>query len=76
MKLTSKTADALTLPRGKSEAIYFDKGIPGFGLRLRAGGGTSWVFQYLIGAKQRRMSLGLVGAAALARVPCPTCLRP
>ena len=38
MKLTSKTAAALTLPAGKSEVIVFDDDIPGFGVRLRAGG--------------------------------------
>src|SRR5271154_1024172 len=32
--------------------------IPGFGLRIREGGSRSWVFQYKIGGKQRRMVLG------------------
>jgi integrase len=67
MKLTGKTAEALTLPAGKSELIVFDDDIPGFGLRLRAGGGASWVYQYRVGAKQRRMSLGLLSAVSAAR---------
>src|SRR5262249_5942933 len=31
---------------------------PGFGLRFRAAGARTWVFQYKLGAKQRRLSFG------------------
>ena len=55
MKLTQKAVAALVLPKGKREAIYFDGDIPGFGVRLRAGGTARWIFQYRIGAKQRRI---------------------
>jgi integrase len=67
MKLTHKTAVALALPRGKSEAITFDDDVPGFGLRLRIGGGARWIFQYRIGAKNRRMTLGSVSAVSAPR---------
>jgi hypothetical protein len=46
------------LQLGKSEAIFFDDDIPGFGLRVRAGGSRTFVFQYKLGAKHRRMALG------------------
>lgn len=46
------------LPRGKSEQIFFDDDLPGFGLRLREGGSRMWIFQYKIGAKHRRMTIG------------------
>ena len=36
----------------------FDEDMPGFGLRLRAGGSAVWVAQYRVGAKQRRVTLG------------------
>jgi Arm DNA-binding domain len=39
--------------------------VTGLGLRLRAGGRRSWVFQYQIGQKQRRMTLGTAPALAL-----------
>ena len=58
MKLTKATVAKLTLPEGKSELIVFDEDLPGFGLRLRAGGSAVWVAQYRVGAKQRRVTLG------------------
>jgi integrase len=62
MRLTSKTVAALTLPPGKQDHIEFDDAVPGFGVRLRASGSRTWLFQYRIGAKQRRMALGSVSA--------------
>jgi integrase len=66
MKLTDKTVPALTLPAGKSEVIYFDDRLAGFGLRLRAGG-ARWIFQYRTGRQQRRLTLGALGAMTAAR---------
>ena len=66
MKLTQPTVNKLSLPEGKSDAIYFDDDVPGFGLRLRGGGKRSWIFQYGIGSKQRRMTLGAASALTLA----------
>jgi hypothetical protein len=66
MKLTQSIANKLTLPPGKSDAIYFDDDVHGLGLRVRSGGKRSWVFQYGIGTKQRRMSLGTAPALSLA----------
>src|SRR6516225_1579211 len=59
MKLTATTVRTEELPKGKSEAIFFDDEIPGFGLRLREGGSRSFIFQYKQGAKGRRMALGI-----------------
>ena len=58
MKLTQKVIAGLTLPDGKAEAIFFDETLAGFGLRLRAGGSRTWIFQYKQGLKQRRMAIG------------------
>jgi integrase len=58
MKLTVKNVRALQLPEGKCDHLVWDDDIPGFGLRLRAGGSRNWVFQYALGDKQRRLSLG------------------
>src|SRR5262249_8291185 len=66
MKLTQKTVAALTLPEGKSELIVFDDDLP-LGVRLRAGGAARWIFQYRIGTKQRRVSLGSVVAVSAMR---------
>jgi integrase len=60
MKLTKTTVAALALPLGKTEAIYFDDDLPGFGVRLRNSGSHVWVCQYQVGAQQRRLTLGSV----------------
>src|ERR1700674_3918599 len=60
MKLTQPIVTRLALPAGKSDAIFFDDDMPGFGLRLRAGGKRTWIIQYRVGAKQRRLTLGSV----------------
>ena len=66
MKLTQPTVNSLGLPPGKADMIFFDDDVPGLGLRLRSGGKRSWIFQYGIGTKQRRMTLGTAPALTLA----------
>jgi len=65
MKLTTTTVRSAELPAGKSEAIFFDDDVPGFGLRLRAQGSRTFVFQYKIGTRQRRMALGTATAVTI-----------
>jgi len=62
MKLTAATVRSAGIAPGKIEAIYFDDDVPGFGLRVREGGSRSFVFQYKLGTKQRRMALGTATA--------------
>jgi integrase len=62
MKLTVKSTAGLKLPPGKRDHIEFDDDIPGFGVRVREGGSRTYVFQYKVGAKQRRLALGSLGA--------------
>src|SRR5262249_7448017 len=57
-KLSEATVTAFMLAPRQNEAITFDDDIAGFGLRLRAGGSRTFVFQYKIGGKHRRMTLG------------------
>jgi len=68
MKLTAMTLSTAQLPTGKLEKIFFDDDFPGFGLRVRAGGSRTFVFQYTLGAKQRRMSLGVATASNVNHV--------
>jgi integrase len=58
MKLTQATVATLKLPKGKAETITFDNDLPGFGLRLRKSGARSWIYQYKIGAQNRRITIG------------------
>src|SRR5271165_4641256 len=49
---------ALALPPGKRDHWVPDGTVPGLALRLREGGGRTWVFSYRIGHKKRRLTLG------------------
>jgi integrase len=62
MKLTTTTIRSIALPPGKTDKTFFDDDLPGFGVRLRAGGSRTWVIQYKIGNKHRRIPLGSVSA--------------
>jgi integrase len=61
MRLDAKTVAALTLG-GKTDAIFFDDTLTGFGYRLRLGTGgkvlRSWIAQYRRAGASRRMLIG------------------
>ena len=60
MKLSQDAVTRLKVPAGRSELLIFDDALPGFGARIREGGSRTWIVQYQIGPKQRRISLGAV----------------
>lgn len=60
MKLTKQTIDDLTILPGKAERFVWDETMPRFGRRIRAGGKRTWVVQYRLGKKQRRITIGTV----------------
>lgn len=60
MRLTKANIERLALPAGVNDRIVFDAALPGFGLRLRDGGKRTWVVQYRVGTKQRRVTLGTI----------------
>ena len=62
MKLTAATVRTLALPKGVSDKIFFDDELPRFGVRMRTGGSRTWVVQYGIGGKERKLPLGPVSA--------------
>jgi integrase len=66
MKFTDASVARLKLPEGRGELLVFDDSLPGFGLRIRAGGKRTWIVQYRIGARQRRLSLGGIAAIEAA----------
>jgi integrase len=67
VRLTDKALAVLTLPKGKREAIFFDDDLAGFGVRLREGGAARWIYQYKIGAQNRRITLGSTTALTATR---------
>jgi integrase len=69
MKFTSHDrAIRIPLPAGKSEHIEFDEAMPGFGVRIRGGDKAqhrTFIAQYKIGEKHRRITLGDVRKVTL-----------
>jgi integrase len=58
LKLSDDTARKVTLEPGQTDKIVFDDDIPGFGVRVRAGGRRTWIAQYRIGRISRRITIG------------------
>jgi integrase len=67
MRLTTASIGALKLDTGIADKIVFDADVPGFGIRLRASGARTWIYQYKIGGRTRRLVLGQVSAIKLAK---------
>ena len=68
MKLTTSSAAKLSLPEGRNDIIFWDDGLPGFGMRIRAGGAKTWIVQYRAGLKKiRRQKIGDVTRVKLER---------
>jgi integrase len=67
VKLTNSIVRGLSLPEGKVDKIIFDSDVPGLGVRLREKS-RSFIFQYQVGRRTRRMNLGAASALDLADV--------
>ena len=67
MRLTTAAVEGLKLDAGVADKIIFDDDVPGFGIRVRASGARTWIFQYKIGGRTRRLVLGQVSAIKLAK---------
>src|SRR5262249_15381882 len=68
MKFTQAAIAKFKMPAGKVEHIEFDDNMPGFGLRIRNGENRehrTYIVQYKISPKQRRMTLGSVAKIGL-----------
>jgi integrase len=58
VKLDAQTVADLTLPAGKTDQIFFDDDLPGFGFRIRAGGRRTFIAQYRVRGRTRRQTIG------------------
>jgi integrase len=67
MKLTPATIRTLKLPPGVTDRVFFDEDLPGFGLRVRASGVHTWMIQYAIARRTRRVVLGQLSALDAGR---------
>ncbi|MFE1602990.1 tyrosine-type recombinase/integrase [Methylobacterium sp. ID0610] len=61
MKFTNQSVAAIRVPAGKPYVLVFDEVVPGFGIRVSAGGSRQWVVQYRdLKGKSARMTLARV----------------
>jgi hypothetical protein len=67
MRLTAASVNALKLDTGVADKIVFDDDVPGFGIRVRASGARTWIYQYKVGGRTRRLVLGTASAIKPAR---------
>jgi len=61
MKFSDRSVAALRCPDGKAEIRAADDALPGFMVRLKAGGVPMFLFQYRFGGGIRRITLGRFG---------------
>src|SRR5262245_48185867 len=66
-RLTTEFVRTLGLSPGEREHTFFDDKLKGFGLRLRDTGARTFVFQYKIGSKNRRIVLGSASAITVGQ---------
>ncbi len=59
-RLTDRTAGAI--PANNGDTVYWDAELTGFGLRVRASGRKTWVFQTRVRGRLRWFTLGPCGA--------------
>jgi integrase len=57
MRLNDRAARAVEAPAGKTDHVFWDDEMPGFGVRVR-GESKFWLVQYRANGQQRRESLG------------------
>ena len=58
MRLTAAEVRTLTLPPGMADYVFFDSELAGPGTAGRATGAKTWMIQYAIAGRTRRMVLG------------------
>jgi integrase len=60
MKLTATNVRTLSVPRGRSEAVFFDDDVKGFGVRVKPSGARSYVMCWKVDGAHRRVTIGSV----------------
>jgi integrase len=61
--LTQRAVEALKAP-ATGRAEYFDRVLPGFGLRVAAGGRKTWFVMYRVGGKKVRETIGTLAVVS------------
>jgi hypothetical protein len=66
VKLTLARITALKCPEGKKDMLVFDDEQKGLGVRVTASGGKTYLCQYALAGRKRRVPLGSCSAITLA----------
>lgn len=66
MKLTMRAIDALKCPEGKKDQLVFDDEQRGLAIRVTASGSKTYLAQYTIEGRKRRVPLGSCSGLSLA----------
>ena len=76
MKFSATSIRALALTEGQSDKTFFDDTLPAFGVRVRQSGLKTYVVQYKVGGRNRRLVLGAVDTMSVdkARAMAKTAL--
>jgi len=61
VRLTQRVVETASCPPGRKDVLLFDGDMRGFGLRVTAAGGKSFLAQYSTAAGKRRVALGAFG---------------
>lgn len=64
-KLTERAIAALNCPAGAKDRLVFDDSLPGLAVRISAAGARSFLAQYTVAGKRRRVPIGRWGAVTL-----------
>ena len=60
MKLTATNVRTLSVPRGRTEAVFFDDDVKGFGVRVKPSGARSYVMCWKVDGIHWRVTIGSV----------------
>jgi hypothetical protein len=58
LNITERAVKGLTPVPGRTSAIFYDEQIAGFGICVTASGARSFVLNYMVGGRKRRITIG------------------
>ena len=58
LNITQRTVKSLEPVPGRVSAIFYDKHVPGFGICITASGARSFVLNYMVAGRERRITIG------------------
>ncbi|TCZ53945.1 tyrosine-type recombinase/integrase [Roseicella aquatilis] len=66
LRFTTTALAGCICPAGEPTAFYWDTSLPGFGILARPSGRRSWIAQYRVAGRSRRVTMGDLSTVTLA----------